>query len=113
MPKAKPLDPSEARKVSQLCAKLIGGAASRSACNATVQLTKILASCPAAAEPIRKAGGVRRLQACWILQPGTADSYPARRLTLADLRPATYPVHTVESRAQTRHATHRGRAPEG
>ena len=75
MPKVKPLDPIEARKVSQLCAKLIGGAASRSACNATVQLTKILASCPAAAEPIRKAGGVRRLQACWILQPGTADSY--------------------------------------
>ena len=45
---------------------------------------------------------------------GPPPGYPARRLTLADLRPATYPaVHTVESRAQTWHATHCGRAPEG
>ena len=33
--------------------------------------------------------------------PGRRPGYPPRWLTLADLRPATYPVHTVESRAQT------------
>ena len=66
MPRAaaqKPLDPVEARKVSQLCAKLLAGPQSRSAQTAAVKLSKQLATCPAAAAEVRRAGGVRRLQA--------------------------------------------------
>ena len=66
MPRAvpqKPLDPVEARKVSQLCAKLLAGPTSNSAQTAAVKLSKQLATCPAAAAEIRRAGGVRRLQA--------------------------------------------------
>ena len=66
MPRAvphKPLDPVEARKVSQLCAKLLAGPTSKSAQTAAVKLSKQLATCPAAAAEIRRAGGVRRLQA--------------------------------------------------
>ena len=59
----KPLDPVEARKVSQLCAKLLAGPQSLSAQNAAVKLAKQLAICPAAAAEVRRAGGVRRLQA--------------------------------------------------
>ena len=59
----KPLDPAEARKVSQQCAKLLAGPQSLSAQNAAVKLAKQLAICPAAAAEVRRAGGVRRLQA--------------------------------------------------
>ena len=59
----KPLDPVEARKVSQLCAKLLAGPQSLSAQNAAVKLAKQLAICPASAAEVRRAGGVRRLQA--------------------------------------------------
>ena len=59
----KPLDPVEARKVSQLCAKLVAGPQSLSAQNAAVKLAKQLAICPAAAAEVRRAGGVRRMQA--------------------------------------------------
>ena len=62
-PQGKPLDPVEARKVSQLCAKLLAGPQSLSALNAAVKLAKQLAICPAAAAEVRRAGGVRRLQA--------------------------------------------------
>ena len=62
-PQGKPLDPVEARKVSQLCAKLVAGPQSLSAQNAAVKLAKQLAICPAAAAEVRRAGGVRRLQA--------------------------------------------------
>ena len=62
-PQGKPLDPVEARKVSQLCAKLLAGPQSLSAQNAAVKLAKQLAICPAAAAEVRRAGGVRRLQA--------------------------------------------------
>ena len=58
----KPLDPAEARKVSQQCAKLLAGPQSLSAQNAAVKLAKQLAICPAAAAEVRRAGGVRRLQ---------------------------------------------------
>ena len=63
MPRKPPLDPVEARKVSQLCAKLLAGPQSLSAQNAAVKLAKQLAICPAAAAEVRRAGGVRRLQA--------------------------------------------------